>query len=32
MLPYLAAIIGLTFARWRILVRNRPARIQDNPQ
>ncbi|TPI43932.1 ABC transporter permease [Mesorhizobium sp. B3-1-6] len=32
MLPYLAAIIGLTFARWRILARNRPARIQGNPQ
>jgi simple sugar transport system permease protein len=27
MLPYLAAIVGLTVARWRILVRNRPARI-----
>jgi simple sugar transport system permease protein len=27
MLPYLAAIIGLTVARWRIYVRNRPARI-----
>jgi simple sugar transport system permease protein len=29
MLPYLAAIVGLTFARWRILVRNRPARIAE---
>lgn len=27
MLPYVAAIAGLTFARWRIHVRNRPARI-----
>ena len=27
MLPYVAAIAGLTFARWRIHVRNRPAKI-----
>lgn len=27
MLPYVAAIAGLTFARWRIHVRSRPARI-----
>ncbi|QND64243.1 ABC transporter permease [Mesorhizobium loti] len=27
MLPYLAAILGLTFARWRLHIRNRPARI-----
>jgi ABC-type uncharacterized transport system permease subunit len=27
MLPYLAAILGLTFARWRLHVRNRPAKI-----
>lgn len=29
MLPYLAAILGLTFARWRIHVRNRPAPIRN---
>jgi ABC-type uncharacterized transport system permease subunit len=29
MLPYLAAIVGLTVARWRVHVRNRPARIPD---
>ncbi len=27
MLPYIAAIVGLTIARWRIHVRNRPAKI-----
>ena len=27
MMPYIAAIVGLSLARWRILVRNRPARI-----
>ena len=27
MLPYVAAIVGLSLARWRIHVRNRPARI-----
>ncbi|MEQ1955404.1 ABC transporter permease [Mesorhizobium sp. CN2-181] len=27
MLPYVAAIVGLSIARWRIYVRNRPARI-----
>lgn len=27
MLPYVAALAGLTFARWRIHVRNRPATI-----
>lgn len=32
MLPYVAAIIGLTLARWRILVRNRPAKITDAPR
>ncbi|MBX3576185.1 MAG: ABC transporter permease [Rhizobiaceae bacterium] len=29
MLPYLAAILGLTFARWRIHLRNRPAKVTD---
>lgn len=32
MLPYAAAIVGLTLARWRILVRNRPAKITDAPR
>lgn len=27
MLPYLAAIIGLSIARWRVYLRNRPARL-----
>jgi simple sugar transport system permease protein len=27
MLPYVAAIVGLTAARWRVHVRNRPARM-----
>lgn len=27
MLPYLAAIVGLVIARWRSLVRSRPARV-----
>lgn len=27
MLPYVAAIVGLTVARWRVHVRNRPARM-----
>lgn len=29
MLPYGAALLGLTFARWRTVVRNRPAKITD---
>jgi simple sugar transport system permease protein len=29
MLPYAAALVGLTFARWRIVMRNRPARVTD---
>lgn len=29
MLPYLAAILGLVVARWRILVRNRPVPISE---
>jgi simple sugar transport system permease protein len=28
MLPYLAAILGLSFARWRVHARNRPAPIR----
>lgn len=28
MLPYLAAILGLTLARWRVYARNRPASIR----
>lgn len=27
MLPYIAAIVGLTFARWRIHIRNRPTKL-----
>jgi simple sugar transport system permease protein len=30
MLPYAAAIVGLTFARWRVHRRNRPARIAES--
>ena len=29
MLPYLAAILGLTFARWRIHLLSRPARVAE---
>lgn len=29
MLPYAAALLGLTFARWRTVARNRPARISE---
>ena len=32
MLPYLAAILGLMFARWRIHIRSRPTPIKENPQ
>jgi simple sugar transport system permease protein len=27
MLPYLVAILALTFSRWRIYVRNKPAKL-----
>ena len=29
MLPYVAAIVGLVAARWRVLVRNRPAKLSE---
>lgn len=29
MLPYAAALLGLTFARWRVVMRNRPAKITE---
>lgn len=29
MLPYAAALLGLTFARWRFVMRSRPAKIVD---
>ena len=31
MLPYVAAIVGLVAARWRALVRNRPAKSSEAP-
>ena len=30
MLPYLAAVVGLTLGRWRIHVRNRPEKLEES--